>query len=99
MPQFRQLTRTATSTRHPTQGKIHTSRENATYTKGDFSRVYFQNVRLLLDAAPIIFTIAGDIHGIIRAFGQSGGTADTGDLKSPAEFPACGFESRLWHHP
>ena len=51
MPQFRQLTRTATSTRHPTQGKIHTSRENATYTKGDFSRVYFQNVRLLLDAA------------------------------------------------
>ena len=31
--------------------------------------------------------------------GQSGGTADTGDLKSPAEFPACGFESRLWHHP
>ncbi len=31
--------------------------------------------------------------------------ADTGDLKSPAEFPACGFESRLrhqthiWHIP
>ena len=23
--------------------------------------------------------------------------ADTGDLKSPAEFPACGFESRLRH--
>ena len=56
MPQFRQLTRTATSTRHPTQGKIHTSRENTTYTKGDFSRVYFQNVRLLLDAACIYET-------------------------------------------
>ncbi len=25
--------------------------------------------------------------------------ADTGDLKSPAQYRACGFESRSWHQP
>ena len=24
--------------------------------------------------------------------------ADTGDLKSLAQYRACGFESRSWHH-
>ena len=48
---FRHLIKTATQTRCPPEAKNRTSRENATAAKDGFSRVYFQNVRLLLAGA------------------------------------------------